>query len=169
MENRNDFDIENGILTKYWGSDEFVVIPEGVVTVGENAFRGCEGVKRVVLPRSVRRIAEGAFSDCRDLEEAAVPESVTEIGRLVFSGCKSLRNAVIPRGMTEIADSMFSFCRSLENLVIPDHVTKIGKDAFRGTHKKAVVTCAKSKIKKYTKLLQNAGLSKKAKFQPFYK
>lgn len=36
MENYCDFEIENGVLTKYWGYDENVTIPEGVTSLGEN-------------------------------------------------------------------------------------------------------------------------------------
>ena len=42
---------------------------------------------------------------------------------------------------------------------------KIGADAFGSGNSKVTVFCAKKKIKAYTKLLQNAGLSKKAVFK----
>ncbi len=39
MSNPGDFIIENGVLKKYTGPDGDVVIPEGVVEIGKDAFR----------------------------------------------------------------------------------------------------------------------------------
>lgn len=38
MSNTSDFVIENGVLTKYNGSNENVVIPDGVTEIGSRAF-----------------------------------------------------------------------------------------------------------------------------------
>ena len=46
----NDFFIEDGILKKYKGSDENVIIPDGVVKIGFQAFRGCKKNKKGHLP-----------------------------------------------------------------------------------------------------------------------
>jgi uncharacterized repeat protein (TIGR02543 family) len=44
-------------------------VPEGVVTVGADAFRGCR-IEAVVLPDSLQLIQEGAFAQCDALENA---------------------------------------------------------------------------------------------------
>ena len=38
----SDFIIENGVLIKYKGSEEAVVIPNGVTEIGEGAFSDAE-------------------------------------------------------------------------------------------------------------------------------
>ena len=38
MSNVNDFIIENGVLKKYTGNDIEVVIPDGVICIGQQAF-----------------------------------------------------------------------------------------------------------------------------------
>ena len=45
MGNNGDFEIENGILTKYWGYEEYVSIPDNVKSIGEKAFIGCDGLQ----------------------------------------------------------------------------------------------------------------------------
>ena len=35
------FEIENGVLKKYSGTDTAVVIPDGVTRIGKNAFKDC--------------------------------------------------------------------------------------------------------------------------------
>ncbi len=59
---QDDFDIQNGVLTKYNGPGGDVVIPEGVTSIGEEAFRGCSALKSLSLPQSLKHIADYAFS-----------------------------------------------------------------------------------------------------------
>lgn len=44
-----------------------VVIPEGVTSIGEVAFCGCEDLTKVVIPSSVEILKEDAFRDCAGL------------------------------------------------------------------------------------------------------
>ena len=46
-----------------------VTIPEGVITIGESAFEGCERLERVVLPDSLETIGACAFSGCCHLTD----------------------------------------------------------------------------------------------------
>ncbi len=44
-----------------------MTIPEGVKTIGEDAFYFCPKLKSVTIPSSVTSIGEDAFSDCTNL------------------------------------------------------------------------------------------------------
>ena len=44
------------------GEIENLIIPEGMVEIGENAFRGFTSIKSVTLPKSMKRISACAFA-----------------------------------------------------------------------------------------------------------
>lgn len=52
--NKDDFEIEDGILKRFNGDGEEVVIPEGVITVQEAAFIECPKLKSIVFPNTLK-------------------------------------------------------------------------------------------------------------------
>lgn len=48
---------------------EMVVIPEGVIRIGEYCFNGCRKLTKVIIPKTVESIGSKAFMDCDNLEE----------------------------------------------------------------------------------------------------
>ena len=65
-------------------------IPEGVTTIGSDAFLGCEALAQVVIPNSVTSIGNWAFELCSSLEQVEIPASVTSIGYSTLDGCEAL-------------------------------------------------------------------------------
>ncbi len=105
----DDFEIDGyGVLNKYTGSDSHVVIPDGVVSIGESAFMGCgDFVTQVTIPDSVTFVGDSAFMLCINLFNIKIPNSVTYIADGAFFGCVTLRNITIPDGITRIEDNTF--------------------------------------------------------------
>ena len=144
-----DFDATNLTATvTYCGSsynsytDEYtgdVVIPAtvtyggntySVTSIGDYAFRGCNGLTSVTIPNSVTSIGKYAFSDCSGLTSVTIPNSVTSIGWCVFWGCSGLTSVTIPNSVTSIGDYAFRGCSGLTSVTIPNSVTSIGDLAF---------------------------------------
>ena len=129
-------------------------VPEGVTTIGIQAFYYCPNLTNVTLPESLTSIGDSAFS-VTGLTEIEIPEGVTTIGSRAFISCGNLTSAtlpesltsigdsafrntglteiVIPEGVTTIGEKAFYECENLTSVTLPSALTSIGEDAFRGT------------------------------------
>lgn len=107
-----------------------LVIPEGVVNIGDYAFADCSGIKSVTIPDSVTSIGISAFGGCSALTNVTIPSSVTVIGSSAFSNCHGLTAITIPDSVTSIGAAAFSGCTGLTSVTIPNSVTSIGAYAF---------------------------------------
>ena len=64
-----------------------IVIPDGVTSIGNGAFKDCEFLKSITIPEGVTSIEASAFSGCSGLTEIVIPENVRNIGAFAFAGC----------------------------------------------------------------------------------
>ena len=93
MDKQNDKTIEkNGLILSEDGKKVIgvadssiteVIIPEGIETIGDYAFKGCWQLNTVKLPYSLKKIGFGAFVGTH-LKEMAIPEGVEEIEEAAF-------------------------------------------------------------------------------------
>lgn len=95
MGNLSDFVIEDGVLKKYIGKDEHVIVPDGVTEIGHYACNNNSTIKSVFIPEGVEVINYGAFENCINLEKIVLPDSLTRLHNLAFDGCKNLRSVYI--------------------------------------------------------------------------
>lgn len=84
------FEIKDGKLLEYSGNEEYVVIPEGVITIETHAFEGCKNIKTVVIPEGVTSIKSDAFYDCVNLMRVTLPFSLKKIHERAFFGCHKI-------------------------------------------------------------------------------
>ena len=106
-----------------------VTILEGVMSIGGGAFNGCTSLIGITIPASVTSIGGSAFGDCTSLASVTIPEGVTSIGDYAFLRT-SLTSVIIPASVISIGDNAFSICTSLASITIPEGVTSIGQYAF---------------------------------------
>ncbi len=119
---------------------EEYIIPDGVTSIVDEAFSGCNSLTTITIPDSVTSIGDKAFSDFTGLTTITIPDSVTSIGDEAFSDCISLTTITIPDRVTSIGDSVFCYCVSLTSITIPDSVTSIGSNAFTNCGSLATIT-----------------------------
>ena len=128
-----------------------VVVGEGVTSIVDDAFSGCNiervtfncanvggwfsgttTLKEVVLSENVTSIGDDAFYSCNALESVTIPASVKSIGNWAFSECTKLKSMTFAEGsqLTSIGDNAFNYCNVLGNIDLPNSLTDIGEGAF---------------------------------------
>ena len=94
------------VITNYDNScSKDVVIPKGVITIGERAFWDNE-ITSVIIPDSVIYIHGAAFM-LNKLTSITIPNSVTNIKGQAFSN-NELTSVTIPKSVTSISHYAFS-------------------------------------------------------------
>ena len=112
-------------LTKYTGNSENVVIPDGIVIIGREAFFECKNIKTVTIPSSVKTISAKAFMNNESLEEVVFSEGLEIIENQAFFGCKKLRKADLPNSLKIMDFAVFYFCEKLEKIEFGKKLKKL--------------------------------------------
>ncbi len=142
--NAYDFEVD-GIYYNIISATDLTV----EVTEGENEYTGKVIIPSNVVYKSkvltITSIGENAFKFCDGLTSVEIPNSVTSIGSYAFYGCIGLTSVTIPNSVTSIGDGAFFYCTRLTSVTIPNSVTSIGSSAFYGCSnlKKLEINCAK--------------------------
>ncbi len=106
-----------------------IVLPEGVIRIGDYALWGNDTLEEIVLPRGLEEIGSCAFSDCTALKRVVIPSGVRCIGHDAFSGCTSLEEVVFQGwGPRILEDGTFLHCKSLARVVLPSELAVLGSE-----------------------------------------
>lgn len=89
-----------------------------VTCIGNNAFMGCDQLKRVRIPDSVHTIGNNAFKDCVNLKEIELSYSLEKIGAFAFSECGKLENVIMSNKVKRIEINSFKGCRKFSKVMI---------------------------------------------------
>ena len=68
-----------------------LLFPGALENISKNAFAGCTGVEEIILPRGVLFIGDGAFNNCSGVQRLWLTNSIKTIGASALSGMKSLK------------------------------------------------------------------------------
>ena len=139
-------------LLSYEGPGGEVKVPEGIVSIGEEAFAFCthvtdvalpegiwlisrkafyrSGIRNISLPDTLKRIEEFAFAQT-PLTGIDIPDRTENMGNGVFSEAVQLQKAKLPEGITSLEPKMFSGCVSLKDVVLPAGLKYIQGRAFQ--------------------------------------
>lgn len=107
-----------------------IIIPNSIISIGDEAFSNCEEITSVTIPNSVTYIGESSFAGCFSLSSITIGNSVKSIGANAFLSCNSLTSVIIPNSVTSIGSSAFAWNENLVSISIPSSVTSIGDGAF---------------------------------------
>ena len=125
-----------------------LIIPEGIVRIGESAFAYCYGFTgNLVLPSTLREINDSAFAHCAFTGNLVLPEALREIGSFAFDGRSFYDSSIgeyesyhsftgplaIPVGVSAIGEGAFTSQTGFTgDLILPVGLKTIGAYAFQG-------------------------------------
>ena len=111
-----------------------IVIPNGVTTIGKEAFKGCSRLTNIEIPESVTKIGDYAFEgtpwfDAKKRESTPVMVNGISVDNwFLFDGSKYSGDVVIPDGVTDIRGNTGGY--GITNISLPDSLKNIGENAF---------------------------------------
>lgn len=131
-----------------------IVLAEGYVKIGKEAFCTCINLKEVILPQTLEVIEDEAFSKCESLSLCTLPNQLQQIGSYAFSdtklrinqlpstvyrtgegvfyNCKQILSFQWTNQIKQIPPRMFMGCENLKKIVIGEQIEMIGAYAFAG-------------------------------------
>nr|MBQ8251769.1 leucine-rich repeat protein [Lachnospiraceae bacterium] len=91
-----------------------LVIPEKILGIGDNAFKGCQ-MQNVKVENGVRCVGNNAFRDCNQMSTIGFvePSNLVEIGDYAFAGCTYLTSVKIPDEVQKLGNCVFKDCTNL--------------------------------------------------------
>lgn len=85
-----DFEIEAGVVTKYFGNQKIVTIPNEVNELSPSLFWDNQRIEEVILPQSLINLSGDTFYNACHLKRITIPKNVKYMGNNPFGGCKLL-------------------------------------------------------------------------------
>lgn len=126
-----------------------VTIPEGVETIGYQAFCSCSNLTEITLPSTITSIESEAFSGT-GITAFNYPQNITNIPNGAFQNT-NLTEFSVPEKVTEIDDNAFYNCYDLTKISIPKSVTYIGTDVFKNCRNLTIYGFKDSAAESYAK------------------
>lgn len=111
-------------------------LPESLTSIGTGSFER-SGLTSVTIPGGIGTIPERAFDVCFYLETVVISEGITRIDNDAFNGC-NLINLTLPESVSYIGDNAF-YSTDISEIHLPENITYIGNSAFWGTNLKSVI------------------------------
>jgi len=128
-----------GMMTNFtdvapWNCSRFVieriVLEEGVESIGDRAFYGCQLLRTMDLPSSLRMIGDSAFMGCTEIRVVEFNGPLDWIGQNAFNTCRRLIRFSIPSGVGVVSYAAFAYCENIVSVSIPESVWGISAYAF---------------------------------------
>lgn len=123
------------VSNTFVGDSSCLVIPDTVLTIGKDAFNGCDKIDNLILSESLTGIGQNAFRDCKGIGTVDIRTvSLKNCQQGIFEGCL-LEKVIFAENTEEIPNYLLNKAQftSGTTITIPNTVKVIGISAFAGT------------------------------------
>ena len=127
-----DFIIVDGVLTEYEGNDAEIVIPDGVIKIGDYVFQENKTITKVIMPDTVKSVGKEAFKKCTRLKSVVFSNMLEEINNEAFIDCKALKALELPKTLRSLGYGTFEGCTKLTSIKCESEVFEAGSNPFCG-------------------------------------
>lgn len=118
------------VVEKGETGDRIITLPDGLTTIGTEAFSGLGAITTVRCNQNLENIQYRAFKNCTQLTSFDFPPKVKTISSETFSGCTKLERVTL-NNVSNIYSKAFYGCENLKDIDF-GHVVNIGSEAFSG-------------------------------------
>ncbi|WP_165253408.1 leucine-rich repeat domain-containing protein, partial [Adlercreutzia sp. ZJ304] len=108
-----------------------VNLPQGLKTIGDEAFYGCSGLTSITFPNTLVEIGSSAFQDTK-FTSISLPSSLRTIKGYAFTSVPIAGELSIPEGVENIGSSVFGNNVDITKLTIPSTATNLAIDVAYG-------------------------------------
>lgn len=117
------------IITEYVGESKHVMVPDmidgiPVTALGEKAFYE-KSVTTVVVPDGISTIGDACFSGCNYLVSLRLPDQLEVMECALIESCMRLMDFSLPQGLKKIEQGTLWFNTYLETLMLPEGLETI--------------------------------------------
>ncbi|MBR4201917.1 MAG: leucine-rich repeat protein [Oscillospiraceae bacterium] len=130
--------VTTGIKSALSKQIEKVTLPDGLKSVGKEAFRGYT-LTEINIPDTVTEIGEGAFREIKELKSVHLSEKLETVGNYAFYSCTALSEINIPETLIAVKEGAFKDCCKITVLTLPESLKQVGDYAFSGIGIKKIV------------------------------
>lgn len=130
ISNHAIYDKSGELLICYFGNDEEVVLPDGLVYIGAMALERKRQIKKINLPDSLIFIANFALRYCSSINEVIFPEKLIWIGEQAFNGCRGINQIEFLGNPKVTCDTALGSLDSLETIELPEGLEVLGHGTF---------------------------------------
>ena len=115
-----------------------LLMPDSVVSVGNQAFAKNTAMKDVVLSESLKSLGDSAFSGCTSIESMYLPASLETLGVTPFRGCTAMKRLTVSESNTRyyakdlclVEKETARLVQGFVGSIVPQGVRVIGEYAF---------------------------------------